>query len=97
MKLKLNITNKNIHEGRQSDPTRCAIAKAMHSKLGQDIRVGVFPDWVYLEIKKNNKIKKYKGNTTAKVTEFIKRFDAGLPVNPFKLSLNLSETKRILV
>lgn len=97
MKLNLNITNKHIQNGTFSDPSNCAIAKAMKAKLGQGIKVGVFPDRVYLEVKKNNNTRRYKGAVSKKIAQFIKRFDAGLPVSPFKLTFSLSKAKSILV
>ena len=84
MKQDIKISNKNILEGEKADPQNCAIAKAIKSKMKKKItNVSVLPTQVILEIDK----KMFIANMPKEGSAFIKRFDHGQAVNPFKLNL----------
>jgi len=88
MKQKLRITNKNILEGEKANPQNCAIARAIKSKMRKDIEeVSVLPTQVILKI--DNKM--FVAPMPKEGTNFIKRFDRGLAVNPFELDLKFKK------
>ena len=88
MKQTLNITNKNILEGEKADPQNCAIARAIKNKMKKQIQeVSVLPAQVILKI--DNKM--FVAPMPKEGTGFIKRFDRGLAVNPFKLNLKFKK------
>ena len=90
MKLKLGIKDKHIFEGERANPQNCAIARALKDKIRNITKVGVFPENVYLVVKKNKKeTLAYKGDLTKTAAAFIKRFDEGKPVYGFNLNLTL--------
>jgi len=89
MKISLGIKDKHIQFGEKANPQNCAIAKALKDKIHNLDKVGVFPDSVYLVVKKNKKTSAFKAALTKSTSNFIKGFDSGLPVNSFKLNLNL--------
>ena len=86
--LKFNITNKNILEGEKTNPQNCAIARAIKSKMRKDIEeVSVLPTQVILKM--DNKM--FVAPMPKEGTNFIKRFDRGLAVNPFELDLKFKK------
>jgi hypothetical protein len=88
MKQTLKITNKNILEGEKANPRNCAIARSIKSKMKKKItNVSVLPTQVILEIDK----KMFVAEMPKKGTNFIKRFDRGLAVNPFELNLKFKK------
>lgn len=89
MKIRLGIKDKHIQYGERANPQNCAIAKALKDKMHNIDKVGVFPSHVYLVVKKQNKSSAFKAKLTKAASEFIKRFDHGLPVSTFALNLNL--------
>jgi len=91
MKLNLNIRDKHIIQGEQSNPQNCAIARALKDKIGNIQKVGVFPNFAYLVLKRRNKSKAYKAKLNKKAESFIKRFDDGKAVNAFKFNISFRE------
>lgn len=89
MRINLGIKNKHIQFGERANPQNCAIAKALKDKMHNIDKVGVFPSHVYLTVKKHNKTSAFKAKLNAAARTFIKRFDEGMPVNAFKLNLDL--------
>lgn len=88
MKQNLKITNKNILEGEKADPQNCAIARAIKTKLRNKItEVSVLPREVVIKIKR----KIFVAEMPKAGTNFIKRFDRGLPVSTFELDLNFKK------
>jgi hypothetical protein len=84
MKQKINVTDRNILEGEKANPQNCAIARAIKSKLKKKIQeVSVLPTQVVLKIDK----KMFVAEMPKDGTNFIKRFDRGLAVNPLELNL----------
>ena len=80
----LKITNKNILEGEKANPQNCAIARAIKAKMKNKFEeVSVLPSHVTLKI--DEKI--FVAPMPKEATNFIKRFDRGLAVNPFELNL----------
>jgi hypothetical protein len=88
MKKTINITNKNITDGEKTNPQNCAIARAIKSKMKKEIQeVSVLPTQVILKI--DNKM--FVAPMPKKGTNFIKRFDRGLAVDPFELNLKFKK------
>lgn len=88
MNRTLKITNKNILEGEKADPQNCAIARAIKNKMRKNIEeVSVLPTQVILKM--DNKM--FIARMPKEGTNFIKRFDRGLAVNPFELNLKFKK------
>jgi hypothetical protein len=88
MNYEINITNRNIREGEKANPQNCAIARAIKSQLKKIKDVSVLGANVSMQV--DNKIFVAK---MPKVGEnFIKRFDRGIAVNPFKLKLKFRKS-----
>lgn len=83
MNYNINITNRNITEGEKANPQNCAIARAIKSQLKKVKDVSVVGSHVSLQI--DNKM--FVANMPKVGENFIKRFDRGMAVNPFKLKL----------
>ena len=82
------ITNKNILEGEKANPQNCAIARAIKNKMKKEIQeVSVLATQVVLKI--DNKM--FVATMPKEGTNFIKRFDRGLAVNPFELNLKFKK------
>lgn len=79
----VNVTQRDIERGVPRSSCQCPIARAMRRKIDTDLRVGSeiwwFPDQAESEDLPNN------------VTTWIRTFDAGLPVKPFKFKLEVPE------
>lgn len=88
MRLNLGIKDKHIYEGERTNPQNCAIARALRDKVRNLDKVGVFPDYAYLAIKKRNKTQAFKAKLNKAASQFIKNFDDGRAVSAFKLNLN---------
>lgn len=88
MKKTFKITNKNILEGEKANPQNCAIAKAIKNNMKKKIEeVSVLPTQVILKINK----KMFVAAMPKEGTNFIKRFDRGIAVNPFELNLKFKK------
>lgn len=88
MKQKIKISNKNILEGEKANPQNCAVARAIRSKMRKEIEeVSVLPTQVILKIDK----KMFVAPMPKEGTNFIKRFDRGLAVNPIELNLKFKK------
>lgn len=88
MNHKINISNTNILEGEKANPQNCAIARAIKSKMKKKITsISVVPSHVTLKI--DNKM--FIAKMPKAGANFIKRFDRGLAVNPFKLDLKFKK------
>ena len=86
--LKFKITGKNILEGEKANPQNCAIARSIKSKMKNKIEeVSVLPSHVTLKI--DEKI--FVAKMPEQAASFIKKFDRGLAVNPFKLNLKFKK------
>ena len=73
---------------KKANPQNCAIARAIKSKMRKDIEeVSVLPTQVILKM--DNKM--FVAPMPKEGTNFIKRFDRGLAVNPFELDLKFKK------
>ena len=89
MKKIIKVTNKNIQDGEKANPENCAIAKALKNQFRNKIKgLSVLPSHVAISFKNNNEV---FAKMPKEGAEFIKRFDAGLPVNRIKLNLNFKK------
>lgn len=88
MKKTFKITDKNILEGEKANPQNCAIARSIKNSMRKKIKnVSVLPSQVILEIDR----KMFVAEMPKDGTNFIKRFDRGLAVNPFELNLKFKK------
>lgn len=87
MNVRLNVTNKNINEAKQADPTNCPIARALKRTVRGIKNVRVYGKNANMLVKKGKKITFYTTVLENAATTFIKRFDSGLAVHPFKLKI----------
>jgi len=92
MNVRLNVTNKNINEAKQADPTNCPIARALKRTVKGITKVRVYGKNANMLVKNGKKITFYTTILDNVATTFIKRFDSGLAVNPFKLNINWKRT-----
>jgi len=83
MTKQINITNKYILEGEKANPQNCAIARAIKSQLRKVKDVSVVGSHISLNL--DNKM--FVAEMPEAGAAFIKRFDKGMAVNPFKLKL----------
>ena len=91
--LKFKITDKNILEGEKANPQNCAIARAIKDKYKNKIKnVSVLPSHVVLEFKKHT----YTAHMPKEGTNFIKKFDRGIEVNPFVLKLKFKKSYALI-
>ena len=91
--MSFNITNKDIAKGKQSDPNGCAIARAMYrSKKVKSVKV--FHDTCHVQVVEKNKIKSYRAQMPEEARSFVRRFDSGLAVAPFHLTVNLTAVSK---
>jgi hypothetical protein len=93
MKLHLGIKNKHIDFGERTNPSNCAIAKALKGKIRNLDKVGVFPNFAYIIVKNRSKTQAYKAKLNKAAAAFIKNFDDYKPVAPFELNLNFKLIK----
>jgi hypothetical protein len=94
MKLTFNITKNNIKNGKQADPANCAIARAVKNNIknkGLKLkRVSVLPNDITIKYfnEKTKRNRTISANMPNSGFQFIKAFDSGYKVQPFKLELN---------
>ena len=86
--MSFNITNKDISKGIQTDPKGCAIARAIYrNKMIKSVKV--FHDTCHIQVIEKNKIKSYRATMPDEARAFVRRFDSGLAVAPFYLTVDL--------
>ena len=91
--MSFGITNKDITKGKQADPNGCAIARAMYRNRKVK-SVKVFHDTCHIQVVEKNKIKSYRAQMPEEARTFVRRFDAGLAVAPFHLTVNLTAVSK---
>jgi hypothetical protein len=90
-KVNLKITNSNIKNGKLADPANCPIANAIKKQFRGLAYVSVLADRAFVAFKKGNKVTKYNSTLTKEATQFVKCFDRGSKVHPFKFELVLNK------
>lgn len=88
MNIKLNVTNKNIRDAEIADPSNCPIAKALKRSVKGLKNVFVYGKNAHITIKNGNRCQRYTTDLAQIASTFVRRFDAGLSVLPFKFTLN---------
>jgi len=88
MNTRISVTDKNIREAKVADPTNCPIARALKRTVTGIKKVHVYGRNANMTVKKGNKTTFYTAILDKAAAGFISRFDAGMSVNPFKLSIN---------
>lgn len=87
MNTRISVTDKNIREAEVADPTNCPIARALKRTVKGIKKVHVYGRNANMSVKKGSKTTFYTSVLAKSATNFISRFDAGMSVNPFKLSI----------
>jgi len=90
-KVELRITKKNIKNGEQTNPGKCPIANSIIESIRNIIYVSVLPNEATFKVKRGKKILTYRGKLPEKGNMFVRNFDDGLKVKPFKLSFLVSK------
>lgn len=91
--MSFNITNKDISKGKQADPNGCAIARAIY-KNKKVKSAKVFHDTCHIKVIEKNKIKSYRAQMPDEARMFVRRFDLGQAVAPFRLAVELVSVSR---
>lgn len=90
-KVNLKITDSNIKNGKAADPANCPIANAIKRQFKGLAYVSVLADRAFVAIKKSSKITTYNSTLTKEASQFVKSFDRGFKVRPFKFELVLNK------
>jgi len=91
--MSFNITGNDIAKGELADPNNCAIARAMHrNKRVKSVKV--FHDTCHIQVIEKNKVKSYRAQMPIEARAFVRRFDQGLAVAPFHLTVDLINVSR---
>lgn len=96
-KLTLSVTKAHISGGEQAHPGKCPIANSIIENLKKVTHVSVLPNETTIRVKKGKTIYSYKSNMPSSAKTFIKKFDDGNIVSPFKLTLNFKRISNNLV
>lgn len=86
--LKLKVSNSDIKNGEKSNPQNCAIAKSL--KRNKDIKVtgvSVFHNVCIIRNEVKGKTQTYRAELPYEAQSFVSKFDHGVAVNPFSMSL----------
>jgi len=90
-KVKLKITDSNIKNGKITDPANCPIANAIKRQFKGLVSVSVLADRAFIKLKNGKRATTYNSNLSKEATQFVKNFDRGFKVRPFKFELVLSK------
>ena len=91
MKVNLNITNENINSGIRAMPGACPIANSIMESMSNITYVSVLPYDTTIKIKKGNRLEAYRATMPKHANNFIKKFDNGTAVAPFRLNINFKK------
>ena len=80
--MRIEISQEDINKGKQSDPEKCPIARAINRKKLRD--VSVYSDSITWRDQKNDLCEQ---DNTNKIRKFIDNFDHGIKVSPFSFNL----------
>ena len=87
--LRLNISNTDIKNGETANPQNCAIAKSLkRNKAIKTNSVSVFHNVCIVRNEEKGKTNTYRAELPYEAQTFVREFDHGLAVVPFKVSLN---------
>jgi hypothetical protein len=90
-KINLKVTSLNIKNGKITDPANCPIANAIKREFKGLLFVSVLADRAFVGIKKGVKKITYCSPLSKEATTFVKNYDRGNFVKPFKFELMLSK------
>lgn len=90
-KVKLKITNSNIKKGIMADPNNCPIANAIKKQIKGLAFVSVLADRAFVGVKNGKKTTTFNSKLSKEASSFVKSFDRGLAVCPFKFELVLTK------
>jgi len=93
-RLNLSITRANIKWGEQANPSKCPIANSIKDSIKNVTYVCVLPNEATIKVKRGKNILSYKSKMPAEGNNFVRNFDDGFKVTPFKLTLELSKLKK---
>lgn len=95
--VNINITKTNIKNGERANPGKCPIANSLKENVKGIVSVHVLPDSIHLVVKENKEHVGYTTKTPYTGNQFIKKFDDGKRVTPFKLELNFTKTNLLAI
>ena len=82
--LVIEVTRDDIQQGEIESCENCPVARAVKRAIPDQVHVEVLPHEIWIAYKKREP---ESHRPKKEVMEFIKQFDAGLPVEPFKFNL----------
>ena len=91
MKVNLNITKTHIKNGVKTDPSDCPIASSIKDKIKNLKRVSVFVDYATIIVSRNNRNQYLRASLNDMASSFVRRFDGGMTIKPFKVTLNFTK------
>jgi len=93
MQLKIRVSKKDIRNGEKSNPSDCAIAKALkRNKALNPTRVGVFYDKCIVQtVSAKGRKQSYIASLNDRASTFVHRFDHGKMVKPLAITLDLKK------
>jgi hypothetical protein len=91
MKVDLTITRKHIKNGVMTDPNGCPIASSIKDKIKNLKRVSVFVDYATIIVSRNNRNQYLRASLNDMASSFVRQFDGGMTVEPFKVTLNFTK------
>jgi hypothetical protein len=91
MKVNLTITKENINSGIRAMPGACPIANSITESVNNITYVSVLPYDATIKVKKGNKLEAYRAIMPKIGNNFVKKFDMGADVAPFKLNINFKK------
>jgi len=91
MKVNLNVTQQNINSGIKAMPGVCPIANAITESVNHITYVSVLPYDATIKVKQGNKLQAYRAIMPKIGNNFVKKFDCGADVAPFKLNINFKK------
>jgi hypothetical protein len=87
MTVHVSVTSEDIQRGTPGQPCRCPVAIATGRALGSPASVGVFT--VYYELDENG-VGERSIDLPYRIVEWVRDFDARLPVSPIEFDLDLA-------
>lgn len=91
MKLKINVTEKDIKEGKKDMPNSCPIARAVNRRLNKNSYALIYSNWITFYNRNNSQRQAYE-RVQGEVSTFIHQFDRGKVVKPLTFNLEIPKS-----
>jgi len=91
--LKLRVSSSDINDGERSNPQNCAIARTLkrNNKIKKLKSVSVFHNVCIIKKEEKGRIQNYRAEMPYDAQSFIRDFDHGAAVVPFRLTLDFKK------